>query len=142
MGKKSKSKKSKSKKIKSESPETEAQVPAEPASPSFSVDDAYELLKVNEVTLKRIEDKHDLLGRNVMQFMSDTRDKLGTLIATVNALDTTVVRDLLPRMERATQAIKVKTDRLRRKFVFPLGLIDHLEVWLCSRWLLSLARLV
>ena len=112
MGKKSKSKKSKSKKIKSESPETESQVTNEPASPSFSVDDAYELLKVNEVTLKRIEDKHDLLGRNVMQFMSDTRDKLGTLIATVNALDTTVVRDLLPRMERATQAIKVKTDRL------------------------------
>ena len=113
MGKKSKSKKSKSKRIKSESPETESQVTNEPASPSFSVDDAYNLLKgVNEVTLKRIEDKHDFLERSVTQFMSDTRDKLGTLIATVNALDTTVVRDLLPRMERATQAIKAKTDRL------------------------------
>jgi len=44
--------------------------------------------------------------------MSDTREKLGTTIAAVNALDTTVVRDLLPRMERATQAIKAKTDRL------------------------------
>jgi hypothetical protein len=113
MGKKSKSKKSKSEKKKSQSPETESQIPNEPASPSFSVDDAYNLLKaVNEVTLKRIEDKHDILERNVTQFMSDARDKLGTLIATVNALDTTVVRDLLPRMERATQAIKAKTDRL------------------------------
>ena len=73
----------------------------------------YSLLKaVNEVTLKRMEDRHELLERNVTQFVSDTRDKLGTLIATVNALDTTVVRDLLPRMERATQAIKAKTDRL------------------------------
>ena len=113
MGKKSKYKKSKSKKIKSESPETESQVANEPASPSFSVDDAYNLLKaVNEVTLKRIEDKHDVLERNVTQLMSDTREKLGTIIATINALDTTVVRDLLPRMERATQAIKAKTDRL------------------------------
>jgi hypothetical protein len=113
MGKKSKSKKSKSKKTKSQSPQTESQITHEPASPSWSTDDVYSLLKaVNEVTLKRMEDRHELLERNVTQFVSDTRDKLGTLIATVNALDTTVVRDLLPRMERATQAIKAKTDRL------------------------------
>ena len=113
MAKKSKSKKSKVKKTKSESPETESQITTEPASPSWSTDDVYTLLKaVNEVTLKRIEDKHDFLERSVTQFMSDTRDKLGMLIAAVNALDTTVVRDLLPRMERATHAIKAKTDRL------------------------------
>ena len=113
MAKKSKSKKSKAKKSKSASPETKAGTLDEAGSPSWSTDDVYSLLKaINEVTLKRIEDRHDILERNVTQFMSDTREKLGTIIAAVNALDTTVVRDLLPRMERATHAIKAKTDRL------------------------------
>jgi hypothetical protein len=113
MAKKSKSKKSKAKKSKSASPETKAGTLDEAVSPSWSTDDVYRLLKaVNEQTLKRMEDKHDILERNVTQFMNETRDKLGMIIRAVDALDTTVVRDLLPRMERAILAIKAKTDRL------------------------------
>jgi hypothetical protein len=58
----------------------------------------YNLLKaVNEITLKRMEDKHDILQRDVAWV--------------VQAFDR-FKDEVVPRMERAILAIKAKTDRL------------------------------
>jgi hypothetical protein len=55
------------------------------------------LKAVNEITLKRMEDKHDILQRDVAWV--------------VQAFDR-FKDEVVPRMERAILAIKAKTDRL------------------------------
>jgi CHASE3 domain sensor protein len=98
MAKKSKSKKSKAKKTTSESPEeAKSEIPNEAASPSWSVDDVYTLLKaVNEVTLKRMED--------ILSSVKDTGANTNHgLRGTIQKID---------QIEQGVRAIKAKTDRL------------------------------
>jgi hypothetical protein len=121
MAKKSKSKKSKAKKTKSESPEAksetpdEAKSPTEAVSPSFSTDDVYNLLKaVNEVTLKRMEQKNDTMAgdtANIKRFMDPMYSMLQTIQTTV-VNDLTKVFPRLDRIETTLQVIRNKTDRL------------------------------
>ena len=122
MGKKSKSGKSKGKKANAESLEIKSEILddakslAEPVSPSFSTDDVYNLLKaVNEVTLKRMEQKNDTMAgdtANIKRFMEPMYSMLQTI-------QSTVVNDLknqiFPRLDRidmTLQVIRNKTDRL------------------------------
>jgi hypothetical protein len=124
MAKKSKSKKSKAKKTKSESPEAksetpdEAKLPTEAVSPS--TDDVYNLLKaVNEVTLKRIENKIDYLTQRLAPAPDQTKainDRLKAiqevdLMGTRQAVDS-VFSFLNNPLYAIITAIKSKTDKL------------------------------
>jgi molecular chaperone GrpE (heat shock protein) len=104
MGKKSKSKKSKAKKAKLESPETESQITNETAAPSWSTDDVYTLLKaVNEVTLKRMENKTDAIqtsANNVFNYVTDIQAKVAKV---QNVLDQ-LIQQVLPGIEQRTRA--------------------------------------
>jgi len=126
MAKKSKSKKSKAKKTKFESPEAksetpdEAKLPTEAVSPSVSTDDVYNLLKaVNEVTLKRIENKIDYLTQRLAPVPDQTKainDRLKAiqevdLMGTRQAVDS-VFSFLNNPLYPIITAIKSKTDNL------------------------------
>ena len=120
MAKKSKSKKSKAKKTKSETPETKSETPDEAVSPSVSTDDVYNLLKaVNEVTLKRIENKIDYLTQRLAPVPDQTKainDRLKAiqevdLMGTRQAVDS-VFSFLNNPLYPIITAIKSKTDKL------------------------------
>ena len=114
--KKSKSKKSKAKKKKSESPETKSEIPDEAVSPSFSTDDVYNLLKaVNEITLKRMEDKNDAYSRNetdLLNYLKRSLDANSVYINETHLWVSDIRNTILPRIEQAILAIKAKTDKL------------------------------
>ena|SRR4029077_19422519 len=120
MAKKSKSKKSKVKKTKSQSPETESQIANEPASPSWSTDEVYTLLKaVNEVTLKRMENKIDALTQRV-QLLQDQAKATNDRFKSVQEFDVPALRNGIDSVFNYSNgnlypniiAIKAKTDRL------------------------------
>jgi len=104
MAKKAKSEKSKAKKTKSESRVTGPETPdVGVVSPSFSTDDVYNLLKaVNEVTLKRMENKTDAIQAsvsNVSGNVTDIQSKVGNVL---NALQQ-LIQQILPGMQQETR---------------------------------------
>jgi hypothetical protein len=116
MAKKSKSKKSKAKKTKPEVPEIKSETPDEAVAPSWSTDDVYTLLKaVNEVTLRRMENKIDALTQRVTVLQDQAKAikdrpefNLPATRQTVDSVFSFLNNSLYPNI----MAIKAKTDRL------------------------------
>ena len=126
MAKKSKSKKLEGKKTKAKSPEAKSETLVEvkslpeAASPSWSTDDVYNLLKaVNEITLKRVENKIDALTQRVMPIDGQLK-AIDTRLKAVQEQDLSTMRgNIISMAENLSlavypdvRAIKAKTDRL------------------------------
>jgi hypothetical protein len=118
MAKKAKSKKSKSKKA--IAPDTKSKTLDETVSPSWSTDDVYGLLKaVNEVTLKRMENKIDALTQRV-QLLQDQAKAINDRLKSVQEFDIPAIRNGIDSVFNYSNgnlypniiAIKAKTDRL------------------------------